>query len=292
MDASVDAFLQMIEAIEDPHGVYDVLRTIGYIHKGRMEAAVKFAIGERKKGKHGGFGFGDKSFYDLVVEKCSDGMDLDELDGPDEQDGGDATGEGGWQATTAPVQVSQIVPPQYEHVSSAKVQVLATDEDDDDYFKDFAFTIGDVAFDSLGACAMTCLLASSFEPAGFEIAFNPTVSGVDANTTDMSLSPLTFRSVGENSDRFVALLYSAFDIEVPQGCQMAPSVSVSALLLSGDLTGLKDEPVKFKLFYDSSDEAYFELFLWVDIANSKVVWSEKDPDYRDDIAAVFSGVLN
>ncbi|MEZ5944235.1 MAG: hypothetical protein R3C18_22830 [Planctomycetaceae bacterium] len=88
---------------------------------------------------------------------------------------------------------------------------------------------------------------------------------------------------GIESDRLVSAIGTLYDADpVPKA--MVPEESFTAIALhQGDLD-FENECVKLKLFGKDGEpfdeDAYYESFFNVDLANRMVYWNEKDPDYR------------
>lgn len=112
-------------------------------------------------------------------------------------------------------------------------------------------------------------------------------SGFDANMElikdHIYRQGVRFIRSGIESDRLISavgILYGADP--VPQ--KMVPEESFTAIALhQGDLD-FENECVKLKLFGKDSEpfdeDAYYESFFNIDLANRIVFWNEKDPDYR------------
>jgi hypothetical protein len=66
-------------------------------------------------------------------------------------------------------------------------------------------------------------------------------------------------------------------------------VSLTAISLQGDPMQVRTQPVKLKVFYESSKEAeYAEAYLNFDLPRGIVQFHEKDPDYREAIVRFLS----
>ncbi len=100
-----------------------------------------------------------------------------------------------------------------------------------------------------------------------------------------------FLRSGIESDRLIAAIgkfYSA--VNTPQ--KMVPEESFTAIALhQGDLD-FENDFVKLKLFGRDGDpfdeDAYYESFFNVDLANRMIYWNEKDPDYRQPLLAALT----
>ena len=92
-----------------------------------------------------------------------------------------------------------------------------------------------------------------------------------------------FMKSGVESDRLVSALGMLYGAEpVPQTMVREETFTIIALH-QGDLD-FENECVKLKLFGKDGEpfdeNAYYESFFNVDLANRVVYWNEKDPDYR------------
>lgn len=112
-------------------------------------------------------------------------------------------------------------------------------------------------------------------------------SGFDANM-DLMKDHVYRKAVrlirsGIESDRLVSAIGDFYGADpVPQ--KMVSEESFTAIALhQGDLD-FENECVKLKLFGKDGEpfdeDAYYESFFNVDLANRMVYWNEKDPDYR------------
>lgn len=123
---------------------------------------------------------------------------------------------------------------------------------------------------------------------GFDVVLAKGIkSGFDANMDLMKdhvyrLGVRFIRS-GIESDRLVSAIGRFYDADpVPQ--KMVPEESFTAIALHQGELDFKTECVKLKLFGNDGEpfdeDAYYESFFNVDLANRMVYWNEKDPDYR------------
>jgi hypothetical protein len=112
-------------------------------------------------------------------------------------------------------------------------------------------------------------------------------SGFDANMelikSRVYRQGVRFIRSGIESDRLISAIGIMYGAD-PLPEKMAPQESFTAIALhQGDLD-FENEYVKLKLFGKDNDpideEAYYESFFNVDLANRMVYWNEKDPDYR------------
>jgi hypothetical protein len=97
---------------------------------------------------------------------------------------------------------------------------------------------------------------------------------------------------GTESDRLIRAigeLYGAGDSKR----RMVNEKAFTAIALHQGAIDLDSEPVKLKLFgkdFEPFDEnAYYESFFNIDVANGFVYWNEKDPDYREPLLRALSG---
>ena len=87
-------------------------------------------------------------------------------------------------------------------------------------------------------------------------------------------------SLGEESDLFIQTLDRLYETKVG-AARMRHNVDFTTVSLEGDPRGLETEPVKMKLFFGTDpDELYAEFYLNCDVAQGRVEFHEKDPEYR------------
>jgi hypothetical protein len=91
---------------------------------------------------------------------------------------------------------------------------------------------------------------------------------------------ITYRSIGADSDTFVQVLDELY------GTKLSPKVMIgevrfTGISLGGDPRDLQSGPVKIKLFFESDkQDEYAELFTNIQLADHRLEFHEKDPDYR------------
>lgn len=155
-------------------------------------------------------------------------------------------------------------------------------------FVDFTFQIVDLVED---ADHYRFHLAASFddEVVGFGVELKKEIrSGFDS---DMNLIKehvyhhgVSFFSAGEQSSRLVRVIAMLYGAE-PGNRNMVEKESFTAIALHQGEIDLASEPVKIKIFGRDSEpfdeDAYYESFFNVNLANRLVFWNEKDPDYRE-----------
>jgi hypothetical protein len=93
-----------------------------------------------------------------------------------------------------------------------------------------------------------------------------------------------FLRSGAESDRLISAVGELYGSK-PFPKRMVDEETFTAIALHQGKLDMAREPVKLKLFGKDADpvdeEAYYESFFNVDLANGIVCWNEKDPDYRD-----------
>jgi hypothetical protein len=91
---------------------------------------------------------------------------------------------------------------------------------------------------------------------------------------------VTYRSLGELSDRFVATLDRLYGVGLNPS-RMNDGVRFDALTLGDDPRSLDAGMVHIKLFFESEDEdRYAEVYTNIDLPGRKVQIREKDGGYR------------
>ena len=94
---------------------------------------------------------------------------------------------------------------------------------------------------------------------------------------------VTFIRSGTESDRLIMRIATLYDL--PQiGSEMVSKETFTAIALHQGEIDLRTEPVKIKLFGRDAEpfdeNAYYESFFNIDLANGFVNWNEKDQEYR------------
>ena len=94
---------------------------------------------------------------------------------------------------------------------------------------------------------------------------------------------VTFIRSGTESDQLVARIASLYGLP-HTGSQMVSKETFTAIALHQGEIDLRAEPVKIKLFGRDGEpfdeDAYYESFFNIDLANGFVYWNEKDQEYR------------
>lgn len=98
-----------------------------------------------------------------------------------------------------------------------------------------------------------------------------------------------YRSLGEESDRFLALLAKHYGVE-PIARKMAQRIDVTAVGLNDNPQRMMEAAIKMKFFLAEDGEGnYSEVFTNVDTNNRILQFHEKDPEYRQPLLHVLSG---
>src|SRR5262245_38761213 len=99
-----------------------------------------------------------------------------------------------------------------------------------------------------------------------------------------------FRS-GAESDRLISAIRELYGLRRSRAV-MVKEESFTAIALHQGRLDMKTEPIRLKIFGQDGEpfdeEAYYESFFNVDLANRLVFWNEKDPDYRKPLARALS----
>jgi hypothetical protein len=94
---------------------------------------------------------------------------------------------------------------------------------------------------------------------------------------------VTFIRSGTESDRLIARIASLYGLPHNGGGMISQETFTAIALHQGEID-LRTNPVKIKLFGRDGEpfdqDAYYESFLNVDLANGFVNWNEKDQEYR------------
>jgi hypothetical protein len=113
-------------------------------------------------------------------------------------------------------------------------------------------------------------------------------SGFDANMDlvkdHVYRMGVRFLRSGEESDRLISAISELYGSALRPKRMVDNETFTAIALHQGDLD-LDIEPIKLKLFGKDAEpfdeDAYYESFFNVDLANGFVYWNEKDPDYRE-----------
>jgi hypothetical protein len=100
-----------------------------------------------------------------------------------------------------------------------------------------------------------------------------------------------FLRSGPESDRLVSAIGELYGAK-RAAARMVDEETYTAIALHQGKLDMETEPVKLKLFGKDAEpfdeEAYYESFFNVDLANAFVFWNEKDPDYRKPLLRALS----
>jgi hypothetical protein len=97
------------------------------------------------------------------------------------------------------------------------------------------------------------------------------------------------RSLGQESDAFLALLVRKYGISRPPP-KMAPGTAMTMFGLNNDPRALHTTPARIKIFFeDNGEDNYAEAFLNIDLSNRVLEFHDKDPDYHQGIVASLAG---
>ena len=97
------------------------------------------------------------------------------------------------------------------------------------------------------------------------------------------------RSIGPESDAFLALLANAYGTTVPTA-RMAPRTAITMAGLNSNPANLRSEPAKIKVFFEEGGEAsYGEAFINIDLGNKVLQFHDKDPEYHQGIVSSLAG---
>jgi hypothetical protein len=96
------------------------------------------------------------------------------------------------------------------------------------------------------------------------------------------------RSIGQESDRFVALLSREYALGKTYSV-MAPLTEFPAVSLEGNPANISSGPLRMKLFYEGmSEDRYAEVYANIDLRSKRLEFHEKDPSYRVPIVRALS----
>ena len=96
------------------------------------------------------------------------------------------------------------------------------------------------------------------------------------------------RSVGPESDEFLALLAGEYALAAPE--RMAPRVEITMAGMDTDPSDLRTVPAKIKIFFEAGGEAsYGEAFINIDLDSKVLEFRDKDPEYHQGIVSSLGG---
>ena len=162
------------------------------------------------------------------------------------------------------------------------------DQLSEDGFVDLTFRVTQLVDD--GTCYHFHLAASheNSEVGCNVILVKRIKSGFDANMdlqkARVFREGVRFLRSGEESDRLVSAL-AQFYAAGTSPKAMVPEETFTAIALHQGHLDFESDCVKLKLFGNDGEpfdeDAYYECFFNVDLANGIVYWNEKDPAYRE-----------
>lgn len=177
--------------------------------------------------------------------------------------------------------------------SKPSVRELGVGDDED--FVDLTFHATEITARG-GIITLPLAATRSGRRLGLTVEIEPSVRpGVVVEDIGLTLAPAIVRltSRGAESDAFLEVLGSLFQI-APTQARMVPTLTLTALVLEGQLHPIRDAAVRIKLFHevdpahDEEQADYFEWYLNVHGPSQTVVLAEKDPDHREPIVRVLT----
>jgi len=150
-------------------------------------------------------------------------------------------------------------------------------------FVDIDLPIADVRREADGAVAITARALIDNVIVGFAIDIRRDWKATPLSGSDfLYFGKVSLRSLGEDSNRFVALLARLYKVSQPSR-PMLVKLELVAVGLADDPSKVMTTPVRMKLFFDPDDEGSgeAEVYVNVDVAARKLQFNEKDPEYRE-----------
>ncbi|WP_374019102.1 hypothetical protein ABU162_05020 [Paenibacillus thiaminolyticus] len=94
---------------------------------------------------------------------------------------------------------------------------------------------------------------------------------------------ITLKSIGPESDAFIRALLELYGYEGKLKCK--DEIPLTCISLHGDPGNIKQEEVKFKVFYDdhSVQDLYCEFYINILVQDNILELKEKDTEYRENI---------
>src|SRR5262245_702794 len=115
---------------------------------------------------------------------------------------------------------------------------------------------------------------------GIKSGFNSKMNLVKEHVYRMGVR---FLRSGTESDRLISAISKLYGSKASPKRMVDEETFTAIALHQGDLD-MKRDPVKLKLFGKDCEpfdqDAYYESFFNLDLANGFVYWNEKDPEYR------------
>ncbi len=167
-------------------------------------------------------------------------------------------------------------------------------------FVDLAFSLASHERSADGV--QTCIACGTHNGAEVGFRFRLPAQWEQGTLGDTGLTnymgTVTFESLGDSSDRFVAALGELYGGSL-QPTSMTPVVTFAAISLGGVPAALEKGAAKIKLFFEPTGDAedaeeayamfYAEYYLNIDLAARTVEFHEKDEGYRDAVLRALSG---
>jgi hypothetical protein len=96
------------------------------------------------------------------------------------------------------------------------------------------------------------------------------------------------RSIGQESDAFLALLFEEYGIS-DAARKMAPRTTLTMAGLNSDPRDVETSPATMKVFFEhNGEDSYGEAFINIDLVNKVLEFHDKDPEYHQGIASSLS----
>lgn len=97
------------------------------------------------------------------------------------------------------------------------------------------------------------------------------------------------RSIGGPSDRLINSLAALYGVDLPVKRFTARELDLTAFSLNAGKLTLSEPTIgRLKVFFESEDGTYAELYLNFDTTNALIELSEKDPEYREPLLRILS----
>lgn len=143
-----------------------------------------------------------------------------------------------------------------------------------------------------GDCAIEAVASADGKRAGLRLVIKggmaPGFVEGEIDRAAFAREGISFERTGAESDVFLTKLAELYGVPAA-GSSFVKREAVTAFPLDGDPSNIKNEPVKFKVFFNDGDteEKYAELYVNVDLPSGNVELAEKDPEYRENVVRAF-----
>ena len=156
--------------------------------------------------------------------------------------------------------------------------------DRDEGFVDVILPIAEQKWGKDGSLTVIARGSVKNQVVGFAVDLAPEWKAQPVEDTPITIywGKGSIRSVGAESDAFLALL--ANEYELPAKEHMATRTEITLAGMDNDPRDLRTTPAKIKIFFETGGEAsYGEAFINIDLGNKTLEFRDKDPEYHQGI---------